>query len=170
MTQGDLDVSDSNAKDDDAKDDDAKDDDAKDDGKQGNPDDDKIAALLVAAREILGDKVKDVRASKRLTNSAACLVDVEGGLSRNMERILRMANREAPARPRVLELNADHAFVEAAQAIADGDPKSERLATWVQLLLDQANLAEGEVVDPPGLVRRIQAVLNAAAGVGEAGS
>lgn len=161
VTQGDLDVSDNDPKDD-------TEDDAKD--KPSNPDDDKIAALLGAAREILADKVKDVRASKRLTDSAACLVDVEGGLSRNMERILRMANREAPARPRVLELNADHAFVQAAQTVADGDPKSARLTTWVQLLLDQANLAEGEVVDPPGLVRRIQAVLDAAAGVGEAGS
>ncbi len=152
VTQGDLDVADAETN--------------KDDADKDTPDDERIAALLGKAREILGDRVKDVKSSKRLTDSASCLIDVEGGLSRNMERILRMANREAPVRPRILELNPEHAFVLAAQAVAAEDPDSARLATWVHLLLDQANLAEGEVADPAGMVKRIQAVLDAAAGVG----
>lgn len=137
-----------------------------DDKDDATPDEGELGPLLAAARTILGDKVKDVRLSKRLTDSASCLIDDEGGLSRNMERILRMANREVPTRARILELNAGHAFVKAALTEAAADATSEKLSTWVQLLLDQAHLSEGEVVDPPGMVRRIQAVLDAAAGIG----
>ncbi|MEX1364843.1 MAG: molecular chaperone HtpG, partial [Nannocystaceae bacterium] len=126
-----------------------------------------IANLLTQAKQVLGDRVKEVRASSRLTNSASCLVDDEGGLSRNMERILRMANRDVAARPRILELNPSHPFVKAANALAvgdDGEPTA-RLATWVELLHDQANLAEGNVADPAGVVQRIQGLLDEVAGV-----
>jgi molecular chaperone HtpG len=127
-----------------------------------------IEALLRTAKVVLGDRVKDVRASSRLTDSAACLVDDEGGLSRNMERILRMANRDVPTRPRILELNPGHAFVRAAERLATGagaDAPPAPLPAWIELLYDQANLAEGNVPDPAGVVQRIQGLLDRAAGV-----
>src|SRR5690606_32675052 len=113
------------------------------------------------AKEILGDRVKDVRASKRLTASASCLVDAEGTIGRNMERILKMAGRDITSRPRILELNPTHPFVRAASAMAAGEGQDpDRLATFVELLHDQAHLAEGQVPDPAGMVRRIQGVLD----------
>jgi molecular chaperone HtpG len=126
-----------------------------------------IEALLRVAKEVLGERVKDVRASSRLTDSAACLVDDEGGLSRNMERILRMANRDVPMRPRILELNPGHGFVQAANRVAsEGEAAGGELREWVELLHDQANLAEGTVADPIGVVQRIQRLLDRAAGLG----
>jgi molecular chaperone HtpG len=124
-----------------------------------------IDPLLVKARAILGERVKDVRASKRLTTTAACLVDASGGLSRNMERILRMANRNpdapSPSATRVLELNPDHALVKKAFATAQGEGDASALEAQVEILLDLAALAEGSVPDPAGTVRRIQEALAA---------
>lgn len=124
-----------------------------------------IDALLRAAKEVLGDRVKDVRASSRLTDSAACLVDDEGGLSRNMERILRMANRDVPTRTRILELNPTHPFVQAANRMAGEAQPEGPLHEWIELLHDQAHLAEGTVADPAGMVQRIQRLLDRAAGL-----
>ncbi len=128
-----------------------------------------IDPLLRQAKSVLGERVKEVRASSRLTDSAACLVDEEGGLSRNMERILRMTNREMPSRPRILELNPGHPFVKAANRLATGDEASDTLRGWIELLHDQANLAEGTVTDPAGMVQRIQGLLDQAAGLAAAG-
>jgi molecular chaperone HtpG len=119
-----------------------------------------MAALVEKAKTVLGDRVKDVRASRRLTDSASCLVDAEGGLGRNMARILRMAGRDVISRPRILELNPTHTFVKAAAALADTQPDAEDLGTWIELLHDQAHLAEGEVPDPAATVKRIQSMLD----------
>jgi molecular chaperone HtpG len=140
VTQGDLDIPEK---------DDKKDEDRAD-----------IAPVLGKARDLLSSRVKDVRASKRLRESASCLVDDEGGLSRNMERILKAARQNVPTRQRILELNPEHPFVQAVSKIAAENPADERVGTWVELLYDQAALAEGVVADPAGMVKRIQAVLN----------
>lgn len=123
-----------------------------------------IDPLLSKAGEILDGRVSKVRASKRLTNSAACLVDEEGGLSQNMQRILRMSRRgeDGPALPqqsRVLELNPEHEFVRRANELAQAKPDDERLNTWVEILHDLAGLSEGVVADPAGVVQRVQSVL-----------
>lgn len=117
-----------------------------------------IDPLLATAREVLGDRVQGVRASKRLTDSAACLVDAEGALSSNMARILRQARQQVASRPRVLELNPDHPVIQRANELAQaGD--TERLPRWIEVLLDLASLSEGLVPDPAGTVERVQALL-----------
>ncbi|MCA9718605.1 MAG: molecular chaperone HtpG [Myxococcales bacterium] len=126
---------------------------------EDSKDADNIDALLKKAKDVLGERVKEVRASKRLRESASCLVDAEGAISRNMERILRMAKQSVPARARVLELNPKDAFVQAANELASASPDDARLGTWVELLYDQAALAEGEIADPAGMVKRIQQML-----------
>ena len=126
-----------------------------------------LSALRTKAKAILEGRIKEVRASKRLHASAACLVDAEGGLPRNMERILRMTGGKVPTTPRILELNPEHRFVVAAEALAESGADDGKLAAWVELLLDQAHLAEGAVPDPAGVVQRIQAVLDTVAGVAE---
>jgi molecular chaperone HtpG len=119
-----------------------------------------LEPLVEKAKAVLGDRVKDVCASKRLTQSASCLVDAEGGIGRNMERILKLAGRDVHARPRILEINPGHPFVRATAQLACNAPDDERLGTYVELLYDQANLAEGTVPDPAGTVKRIQSVLD----------
>jgi len=152
VTQGDLDLDKPTPSDDEE----AKDDEAKSESDPGV-----LGPLLERARAVLGERVTDVRTSKRLTDSAACLVDAEGGLGRNMERILKAAGREIPSRPRILELNPNHRFVSAANALAQREPESPALGQWIELLHDQAHLAEGQVPDPAGMVKRIQAILDA---------
>jgi molecular chaperone HtpG len=116
-------------------------------------------AALAAVRQTLGDRVKEVRFSKRLTESASCLVAQEGDPGANMERILRMMDERAQEKKRVLEINPSHPVVRNIAALALKEMGSEKLKTYCELLYDQALLAEGIVEDPASLVRRIQDLL-----------
>jgi molecular chaperone HtpG len=151
VTQGELD---------DAKSDD--DDPSKDEDKPAEREPSAVDPLLNLAKVVLGTRVRDVRASKRLTESPSCLVDAAGGLSRNMERILRMAQPGSPisASPRILELNPEHPFVVAANKLSEQNKDDPRLPEWVEILHDLAALAEGSVPDPAGAAKRFQKVLN----------
>ncbi|MCQ8210751.1 hypothetical protein NPS74_24020, partial [Cutibacterium acnes subsp. acnes] len=68
-------------------------------------------ALVEKLREALGDRVKDVRVSRRLTESASCLVSDEGEISAHLERLLRQAGQKAPERRPILEINPGHELV-----------------------------------------------------------
>lgn len=131
------------------------------DGAETEPAPSPIDPLLAQAKVLLGDRILEARASSRLTDSAACLVDSAFGLSKNMERILRMARNQPVmgAAARILELNPDHVLVKRANELAQTSPEDPRLATWVELLHDLAGLAEGQVADPAGTVKRLQAEL-----------
>jgi molecular chaperone HtpG len=118
-----------------------------------------IETTITRATELLKEQVKEVRASKRLKESPSCLVDDEGELSRNMERILKMANQAVPTRKRILEINPSHPFVTSLNSIATQNPDDPRVGTWIELLYDQAALAEGQVTDPAGMTRRLQSLL-----------
>src|SRR5207249_7859897 len=65
-----------------------------------------FALVLDLFRAALGDRVKEVRESKRLIDSPCCLVNFEGGLSTQMQRLLKLANKEFPETARILEVNA----------------------------------------------------------------
>jgi molecular chaperone HtpG len=106
--------------------------------------------------------LKEVRLSRRLRESAACLVVEEGAASAHMERIFAAMGRadEVPAAERILELNPDHAAVQALQKIYDADPTDGRVEDFGQLLYDQAVLAEGsKLADPSDLARRINRLI-----------
>jgi len=123
---------------------------------EGSPD---LDATVRAVKNALGDRVKDVRASKRLTDSASCLVAAEGDPGANMERIMKMLDGKTAESPRILEINPAHPIIKNLGQIAARDPASSRIAQWSELLFDQALLAEGIVKDPAQLVRRIQDLL-----------
>jgi molecular chaperone HtpG len=107
--------------------------------------------------------VKDVRVSRRLTDSASVLVAAEGDPGANFERIMRMVDQAtAPETKRILELNPAHAAVQNLAALVKKDPLSPRVGEWSELLFDQALLAEGVVQDPAKLVKRIQDLLTQA--------
>jgi len=118
-----------------------------------------VAGVLPVVKDALGAKVKDVRFSRRLTDSASCLVADEGDPSANMQRIMKMLDANAEESTRILELNPSHAIIKNLAALSASDPSSERIKQWSELLFDQALLAEGIVKDPMDLVKRIQALL-----------
>jgi molecular chaperone HtpG len=114
----------------------------------------KAAPVLAKLKELLADRVSDVRASTRLVDSPACLVVGEGEASVHLERLLRAAGHEAPHAKPVLEVNAAHPLL---QRLAADDP---RLSDWAHLLHDQALLAEGApLADPAAFVRSLNALM-----------
>ena len=121
------------------------------------------AKLIVAMKESLGGKVKDVRSSTRLTDSAVCLV-ADGELDRTLEKLLaRQKDSGVNVSAPVLEINAGHPLIVALAAAADAGASSPEIADAAQLLLDQAHVLEGEPVsDPAGFSRRMANVLTKA--------
>lgn len=127
----------------------------------GGPDNAKVEPLIAAFKVALGDKVKDVRASERLTDSPVCLVADDGDMDMNIERLLKQHNQLSESTPRVLEINADHALItklaKKAKAAKGIDAAVEEAAF---LLLDQARIVEGEpIADPLAFSRRMAAVM-----------
>jgi molecular chaperone HtpG len=121
-----------------------------------------IKSAVAAVKKTLGDRVKDVRASHRLTNSASCLVASEGDMGVNMERIMRIMGEDAPNAKRILELNPESPIVKNLNTLAERDAGSERIGLWAEMLYEQALLSEGVVQDPAKLVRNIQDLLTQA--------
>jgi molecular chaperone HtpG len=121
------------------------------------------AKLIVAMKEALGDKVKDVRSSKRLTESAVCLV-ADGDLDRTLEKLLsRQKDSGVNVSAPVLEINAGHPLIVALAAATDSGAPASEIADAAQLLLDQAHVLEGEPLgDPAGFARRMASVLTKA--------
>jgi len=110
--------------------------------------------VLAAVKEQLGDQVSEVRASQRLTDSAACLVAAAGGRDRELERLLARQERGIGAKP-VLELNMRHEIVKAL-ARSIGEKKESDVADLSALLLAQAQILDGEVPrDPAAFARRL---------------
>jgi molecular chaperone HtpG len=129
------------------------------DGGEDKKEEEGVAAALAAVKAALGARVKEVRASRRLTDSACCLVAEEGDPGANMQRLMKMLDMKAEDSPRILELNPQHPIVKNLNALAVADPNSDRIKQWSEVLFDQAQLAEGIVRDPVELVKRIQSLL-----------
>lgn len=111
----------------------------------------------------LGERVKAVRVTSRLTASPACVVADEYDLSGNLARILKAAGQEAPKTRPILEINPDHPMVQRLKY------EEKRFDDWANLLLDQAQLAEGGTLeDPAGFVKRLNELMLDLAGGGGA--
>ena len=124
------------------------------------------ADLLVAAfRSALGDAVRDVRVSSRLTESAVCLVADEGDLDMRLERTLRQHGQHGAAVPRVLEINVRHPLMRRLAEAAEASPSSPEVAEAAQVLLDQARILEGETLpDPAAFAGRLSTMMQKALG------
>jgi molecular chaperone HtpG len=105
--------------------------------------------LLEFITDKLKDKVKEVRLSSRLTDSACCLVADEFGLNANMERILKQMNQQVPDSKRILELNPDHPIMKVLAKLFKEDKENRKLADYSELLYDQGLLTEGSPVQDP---------------------
>ena len=112
--------------------------------------------FLKRLSEALGDKVTEVRASQRLTESASCLVLGEQELALHMRRMLEQAGQAMPDSKPVLEVNLDHQLVQQISAIESED----EFRDWSALLFEQAVLAEGgNLEDPAGFVQRVNRLM-----------
>jgi molecular chaperone HtpG len=118
-----------------------------------------LKPLVEKAKEVLKDKAKDVRLTFRLTDSPSCLVADDGAMSGYLQRMLKAAGQSAPDAQPILEINPDHPLVKQLTA------ETPHIDDWVNLLFDQALLAEGgSLEDPAAYVRRTNSLLLSAAG------
>ncbi len=112
--------------------------------------------LINRVKEALGEQVKEVRITHRLTSSPACLVADEHDMSANLERILKSVGQNVPGSKPILELNPEHPLVRRLKEESD----ESRFADWSELLFGQALLAEGgQLEDPATFVGRLNKVL-----------
>ena len=108
----------------------------------------------------LQDKLSAVRLTRRLTDSACCLVGESNSISPQLERLLKAMNQPAPESKRVLELNPNHPVVGVMQKLMEEDPKSEKLAQYTELLYGEALLTEGSPLpDPLAFVKNVSALM-----------
>ncbi len=115
---------------------------------------DEYKELIDKVKAALGDAVKEVRVTHRLTDSPACLVADEHDLGGNLARILKAAGQKAPESKPILEINPKHPAVQRLKY------EESHFADWANLLLEQATLAEGGTLeDPAGFVKRINALM-----------
>ncbi|HEY2514286.1 MAG TPA: molecular chaperone HtpG, partial [Polyangiaceae bacterium] len=120
-----------------------------------------LKALVDRTRAVLGDRVKEVRFSDRLTDSPCCLVIAGQGPHGYVQRLLREAGRDVPKSERILELNPKHAVLRNLETLVEkGDPQ---VSDWIELLYDQALVAEGAPLeDPAAFSRRMTSLLSKA--------
>lgn len=129
--------------------------------KQEAPDD--IAPLIVKFKEILGDRVIDVRASERLVDSPACLVGDESQSSAHMDRVMRLMNKTADLPQRVLEINPRHQLIVDLTKLVSKHSDEPLVALACEQLFEGAMLVDGYLADPHRLVERMHQVLADAA-------
>ncbi len=113
-----------------------------------------LKPFLDAVKEQLKDQVADVRVSTRLADSPCCLVAGANALSASMERMLRAMNQEVPHEKRTLEVNASHPLVAKMKGLS-----GDELKDAVELLYDQALIAEGSAVPDPARFTKLLTAL-----------
>jgi len=119
--------------------------------------------LLDAMKEALGEQVKEVRATYRLTESPACLVTDANDMSANLERMLKAAGHKVPTVKPILEVNPGHPLIGRIRE----EIGKERFADWARIVFDQALLAEGgQLEDPASFVKRLNQLMLELAGAG----
>ena len=120
---------------------------------RNNKDFDKLGKRI---KKALGEQVKEVRASARLTTSPACLVSDEQDMGRHLEQILKASGQNIPGSKPILEINPAHPVLQRI----DNEPDEDRFADWAQILFDQALLSEGgQLRDPAGFVSKLNGLI-----------
>jgi molecular chaperone HtpG len=113
--------------------------------------------FLERIQSSLGEKSKEVRVSKRLTESPACLVVEDYDMSQNLARVLKQMGQDAPMPTPILEINPDHPVVKKLEQTE----AQEQFDDLASVLFDQALLAEGgKLEDPAGFVHRLNSLLS----------
>jgi len=117
---------------------------------------DEFSDLVQRMQKVLEERVKEVRISKRLTDSPSCLVADEHEMAVHMQRLLKQAGHEVPVSKPILEINPGHALVGRLKEEQD----EQCFSDWSHVLLDQAMLSEGgQLEDPVAFVNRLNGLL-----------
>jgi len=107
-------------------------------------------------KQALGDRVRDVRVTLRLTDSPACLVAGQHDLGANLERLLKAAGQKVPPSKPILEINPRHPLLQRLKHEAD----AQRFEDWSHVLFDQALLSEGgQLEDPAAFVKKLNQLM-----------
>lgn len=107
-------------------------------------------------KAVLGERVKEVRISQRLTTSPACLIADQGELSANLERMLKAAGQPVPNSKPILEINPNHPLLHKIKT----QESEDRFNDWAHLLFDQSVLSEGgQLENPAEFVQRLNEIL-----------
>ncbi|RJT44618.1 molecular chaperone HtpG [Rahnella woolbedingensis] len=117
-----------------------------------------LEPFVERVKTLLGERVKEVRLTHRLTDTPAIVTTGTDEMTTQMAKLFAAAGQEAPEVKYIFELNPEHALVKRASDVADEDQFSE----WIELLLDQALFAErGTLEDPNLFIRRMNTLLQA---------
>jgi molecular chaperone HtpG len=112
--------------------------------------------ILKQLKDVLGDKVDDVRVSHRLTSSPSCIVLNEQDMALYMQQLMKQAGHDMPSSKPILEINPTHPLLTRME----GETDDELFADWASILFDQALLAEGgQLEDPAGFVHKLNALM-----------
>ncbi|KTC74885.1 Class III heat-shock protein HtpG(molecular chaperone) [Legionella birminghamensis] len=126
------------------------------DTEEAKKEEESLTPMLKQIKEVLGDKVKDVVITHRLTDSPACIVADEQDMGLEMQRILQAAGQQVPVSKPVFEINPHHALIKRLHGVEDDSWFGE----WVTVLFEQAVLAEGGHLDNPAdFVSRVNKLL-----------
>ena len=132
--------------------------------KDAEPETEKIAeadfdGLVTRFKEVLGDRVADVHSSSRLSQSVARLVEPEGGLNPEMQRVYKYLGKDYEDSKKILELNPNHPILKSLLKLG---PEAELQKMVIEQILDSALLVEGLHPDPSSMVQRMQDIIQVA--------
>ena len=115
--------------------------------------------LVERFKQVLGERITDVRASNRLSQSVARLADADGALNPELQRVYKYLGKEYEVAKKILELNSSHAIL---KKLAEMDSNSELQALIIEQIYDSALLVEGLHPDPSSMASRVQQIIEAA--------
>ncbi len=121
--------------------------------------DEAVDGLVNLFKDILGERVSDVRITDRLTNSVARLVDAKGSLGQEMQRVYRIMDRDYQIPKKVLEINPDHPILQKVSHLPEDDNRRELI---VEQVFESTLLIEGLHPDPASMIPRIQQLMESA--------
>jgi molecular chaperone HtpG len=122
-----------------------------------------LAPLTARIGKVLEAVVREVKVTHRLTESPCCLTLADGATAPHLERLLRERGKGLPPNKRVFEVNPTHPVITSLSELVGRDPAAPRIDEWIEVLFDQAVLAEGGQIDDPGrFAKRVAALLTLA--------
>ncbi len=131
-------------------------------GGEDAADKERTIELASFLKKELEERVGDVKESSRLSDSPCALVTPSGGLSQQMERLMRVSDENFPVTRRTLEINPRHAAIRNMGELLKAQRDSPELKSWAHFLVDYVLLAEGQVEDPQRVMGQIQKMMGAA--------
>ena len=118
-----------------------------------------LDSLFAKMKEILGDKVTEVKISKRLKGSPACLVNPNTGMSASMQKIMNIVNKDNSIPAHILEINEEHKLIRNLLKVFKQNSNDEYIKNVTEQLYESSLLMEGYLADPHKLVNRINQML-----------